>query len=57
MSTDPVRKPIGRLAAQAGLDIKVHCHGYYLVNQGYNTQEVLDFLGHSNLKPAMLYAN
>ncbi len=44
MSTDAVRKLIGRLAAQAGLDIKVHCHmmrhacDYYLVNQGYNTR-------------------
>ncbi|MEJ6486665.1 tyrosine-type recombinase/integrase [Nostoc punctiforme UO1] len=44
MSTDAVRKLIGRLVAQAGLDIKVHCHmmrhtcGYYLVNQGYNTR-------------------
>jgi integrase len=26
MSTDAVRKLIGRLTAQAGLDIKVHCH-------------------------------
>ncbi|WP_306297114.1 tyrosine-type recombinase/integrase [Nostoc sp. C057] len=31
---------------------KAHCHmmrhacGYYLMNQGYNTREIQDFLGH-----------
>ncbi|WP_321162567.1 tyrosine-type recombinase/integrase [Nostoc sp. KVJ3] len=61
MSTDAVRKLLGRLAAQAGLDIKVHCHmmrhacGYYLVNQGYNTREIQDFLGHRDIKHTEKY--
>jgi len=60
-STDAVQKLIGRLAAQAGLDIKVHCHimrhacGYYLVNQGYNTREIQDFLGHRDIKHTEKY--
>jgi type 1 fimbriae regulatory protein FimB/type 1 fimbriae regulatory protein FimE len=61
MKTDAVRKLLGRLAAQAGLDIKVHCHmmrhacGYYLVNQGYNTREIQDFLGHRDIKHTEKY--
>ncbi|MEH2137337.1 tyrosine-type recombinase/integrase [Nostoc sp.] len=60
-NNDAVRKLIGRLAAQAGLDIKVHCHmmrhacGYYLVNQGYNTREIQDFLGHRDIKHTEKY--
>lgn len=61
MKTDAVRKLIGRVAAEAGLDIKVHCHmmrhacGYFLVNRGYNTREIQDFLGHRDIKHTEKY--
>ncbi|MGI2907651.1 tyrosine-type recombinase/integrase [Tolypothrix sp. VBCCA 56010] len=56
MKSDAVRKLIQRLAVEAGLTIKVHPHmlrhacGYYLVNNGYNTREIQDFLGHCDIK-------
>lgn len=56
MKPDAVRKLMQRLAVEAGLSIKVHPHmlrhacGYYLVNSGYNTREIQDFLGHCDIK-------
>jgi len=61
MSTDAVRKLLSRVAAEAKLDIKVHCHmlrhaaGYHLVNNGYNTREIQDFLGHRDIKHTEKY--
>jgi len=59
MTTDAVQKLMGRLVVQAGLDIKVymmrHACGYYLVNQGYNTREIQDFIGHLDIKRTEKY--
>ncbi|QFS52785.1 tyrosine-type recombinase/integrase [Nostoc sphaeroides] len=32
-----------------------HACGYYLVNQGYNTREIQDFLGHRDIKHTEKY--
>nr|WP_277933045.1 tyrosine-type recombinase/integrase [Nostoc sp. FACHB-892] len=49
LSLQAILRLPGHLLAIA---IKAHCHmmrhacGYYLMNQGYNTREIQDFLGH-----------
>ncbi|WP_414589551.1 tyrosine-type recombinase/integrase [Scytonema sp. PCC 10023] len=56
-----VQRLLTRLGAAAGLNIKVHPHqlrhacGYYLVNAGYSTRFIQDFLGHRDIRHTERY--
>ncbi|TWH61603.1 tyrosine-type recombinase/integrase [Dulcicalothrix desertica] len=56
-----VQRLLSRLGKLAGLTIKVHPHqlrhacGYYLVNAGYSTRTIQDFLGHRDIRHTERY--
>ncbi len=61
LTAPAVQRLLTRLGAVAGLDIKVHPHqlrhacGYFLINAGYSTRFVQDFLGHRDIRHTERY--
>ena len=61
LQVDGFRRLLTRLTGVAGLTIKVHPHqlrhacGYYLVNAGYSTRFIQDYLGHRDIRHTERY--
>lgn len=63
MSADSVQYLIRRAGEAAAFDFPVHPHmlrhgtGYYLVNKGYNTRLIQEYLGHRNIRHTERYTS
>jgi len=61
LTTDAVRKIVGRAGRQAGLAFSVHPHllrhatGYKLANAGQDTRAIQQYLGHRNIQHTTRY--
>ena len=61
LTTDAVRKIVGRAGRQAGLAFPVHPHmlrhatGYKLANAGQDTRAIQQYLGHRNIQHTTRY--
>jgi len=61
LTTDSVRKIVGRAGRQAGLTFPVHPHmlrhatGYKLANDGQDTRAIQQYLGHRNIQHTTRY--
>jgi type 1 fimbriae regulatory protein FimB/type 1 fimbriae regulatory protein FimE len=61
LTTDAVRKIVGRAGRQAGLPFPVHPHmlrhatGYKLANAGQDTRAIQHYLGHRNIQHTTRY--
>ncbi len=61
LTTDAVRKIVGRAGRQAGLPFPVHPHmlrhatGYKLANDGQDTRAIQQYLGHRNIQHTTRY--
>ena len=61
LTTDAVRKVIGRAGREAGIEFQVHPHmlrhatGYKLANDGQDTRAIQHYLGHRNIQHTTRY--
>ena len=61
LTTDAVRKIVGRAGREAGLPFPVHPHmlrhacGYKLAQEGQDTRAIQDYLGHRNIQHTVRY--
>lgn len=61
LTPSAIQRLLTRLAAIAKLDIKLHPHqlrhscGYFLINAGYSTRFVQDFMGHRDIRHTERY--
>jgi type 1 fimbriae regulatory protein FimE len=61
LTTDAVRKIVGRAGRQAGIPFPVHPHmlrhatGYKLANDGQDTRAIQQYLGHRNIQHTTRY--
>lgn len=61
LTTDAVRKIIGRAGREAGIEFPVHPHmlrhatGYKLANDGQDTRAIQHYLGHRNIEHTTRY--
>jgi type 1 fimbriae regulatory protein FimE len=61
LTTDAVRKIIGRAGREAGIEFPVHPHmlrhatGYKLANEGQDTRAIQHYLGHRNIEHTTRY--
>jgi len=61
LTTDAIRKIVGRAGRHAGLEFPIHPHmlrhatGYKLVNDGQDTRAIQHYLGHRNIQHTTRY--
>lgn len=63
LTTDAVRKIVGRAGREAGIEFQVHPHmlrhatGYKLANDGQDTRAIQHYLGHRNIQHTTRYTD